>query len=194
MPVLHELDRASNDQRAEPAETQEGGGNPLSSFRFARINPTDLWVAAIIMALVALLWTHTTYWEDPSAFAAENIAPTLFPRICLVLIAIMALFLPFEQYLQGERGKALDRDRSAPIRPITYATAALMVAIAASMEWMGSVLVIVLICIVLPLLWGERRMKLLIPYVLLFPPAVIFLFKVLFKVNFEPGILGLGFK
>ena len=189
----HEIDRTSNVQRAEPAETPEGGGKPPPSL-FARINLADLWVAAIIMALVALLWTHTAYWDDPSVLAAENIAPTLFPRICLALIAIMTLFLPFEQYLQGERGKALDNDRSTPTKPITYATAALMVAIAASMEWMGSVLVIVLICIALPLLWGERRMKLLIPYVLLFPPVVILLFKILFKVNFEPGILGLGFK
>lgn len=171
----------------------EAGGNPPPSL-FARINRTDLWVAAIILAVVAVLWIHGTHWDEPSAFAAGDIAPTLFPRICLALIAFMTLFLPFEQYLQGKRGKALDSDRHAPIKPITYATATLMVAIAASMEWIGSVLVIVLICILLPLLWGERRMKLIILYVLLFPPAVIFLFKVLFKVNFEPGILGLGFK
>jgi putative tricarboxylic transport membrane protein len=182
-----------SDRHAGDAGAVRGGGHPPSPRR-SFINVTDLWVALIVLTGVGLLWYHSTTWAEIPAFVQRGLAPSLFPRIWLGLIAAMALFLPFEQYLQGERGKELDKDRSKPIKPITYLTMAVMIPIAASMEWLGSVVVILLITVVLPLIWGERRMRILIPYVILFPPAVIVLFKFAFKVNFEPGILGLGFK
>jgi len=42
----------------------------------------------------------------------------------------------------------------------------------------------------LPLLWGERRIKLLIPYVLLFPTLLYLLFSSVLQVNFLPGMVG----
>jgi putative tricarboxylic transport membrane protein len=62
------------------------------------------------------------------------------------------------------------------------------------MEWLGTIVTVVLITALLPLLWGERRWKYLIPFVIIFPAVVIVLFKVLFSVNFEPGVIGLGIK
>ena len=182
-----------SDRHAGDAGAAEGGRH-ASSARASIINVTDLWVAIIILGGVGLLWYHSTLWDELPAFVQRGLPPTLFPRIWLAAIAIMALFLPFEQFLQGKRGKDLDKERAQRVKPITYLTMLLMVPISASMEWLGSVVVIVLICVVLPLIWGERRWHILIPYILLFPPAVIFLFKIAFKVNFEPGIIGLGFK
>jgi len=155
---------------------------------------TDLWVTVIILGVAGLLWYHTTLWDPLPAFVQRGLPPSLFPRIWLGVMVVLALFLPFEQYLQGARGAALDKDRVRPVKTITFMTMLLMVPISGAMEWLGSVVVVVLICVVLPLLWGERRLHILIPYVLIFPPAVIFFFKFAFKVNFEPGILGLGFK
>jgi putative tricarboxylic transport membrane protein len=43
------------------------------------------------------------------------------------------------------------------------------------------------ITIGLPLLWGERRLKIWIPYVIIFPGAVLILFTKILKVFFEPG-------
>jgi putative tricarboxylic transport membrane protein len=182
-----------SDRHAGDAGTADGGRH-TSPARSSVINMTDLWVAIVVLSGVGLLWYHSTLWDELPAFVQRGLPPSLFPRIWLAAIAFMALFLPFEQYLQGERGKELDKDRAHSVKPITYLTMLVMVPISASMEWLGSVVVIVLICVVLPLIWGERRWHILIPYVLLFPPAVIFLFKVAFKVNFEPGVLGLGFK
>ena len=182
-----------SDKHASDAGAAEGGGRP-PPYRGHFINTTDLWVAVIILGGVAGLWYHSTLWGDIPGFVQRGLAPSLFPRIWLALIAILALFLPFEQYLQGERGKDLDKDRSKPVKPIAYLTMAVMVPLSASMEWLGSAAVIVLISVCLPLIWGERRLSILIPYVIIFPPAVMFLFKVAFKVNFEPGVLGIGFK
>lgn len=176
----------------EVGAAKSGGRSPLSPRSL--INMTDLWVAVVILVGVSLLWYHSTLWADLPAYMERGLPPTLFPRIWLGAIVVLTLFLPFEQYLQGEAGRDLDKDRSHPVKGITYLTILVMVPISASMECLGSALVIVLITLVLPLLWGERRLRILIPYVILFPPAVIFLFKLAFKVNFEPGVLGLGFK
>jgi putative tricarboxylic transport membrane protein len=182
-----------SDRHAGDAGAPGGGGRPPSSGR-SIVNRTDLGVAIVILGVVGLLWYHTTLWDPLPAFVQRGLPPSLFPRIWLGLMAFMALFLPFEQYLQGEHGAALDKDRTNPVKAITLLTMLLMVPLSGAMEWLGSAVVIVLICIVLPLIWGERRFHILVPYVIIFPPAVIFLFKVAFKVNFEPGILGLGFK
>jgi putative tricarboxylic transport membrane protein len=45
----------------------------------------------------------------------------------------------------------------------------------------------------LPLLWGERRWQLIVPFVVLFPAAVMLLFAKLLGVYFNPGVLGFAF-
>jgi len=43
----------------------------------------------------------------------------------------------------------------------------------------------------LPIYWGERRLKVLISYVIGFPLFVIVLFNIILGVHFEPGLLEL---
>jgi putative tricarboxylic transport membrane protein len=50
-----------------------------------------------------------------------------------------------------------------------------------------------LVCAALPLLWGERRWKILIPYIILFPTLVSLLFTKVLRVYFEPGLIGVTF-
>jgi len=47
----------------------------------------------------------------------------------------------------------------------------------------------VLACLLLPALWGERRATRLIAFALLFPGAVALVFSGLLRVPFEPGLL-----
>jgi hypothetical protein len=49
----------------------------------------------------------------------------------------------------------------------------------------------ILVCILLPLLWGERRLKIIFSFAIIFPSTVAFVFSNLLKVYFEPGILAL---
>ena len=69
-------------------------------------------------------------------------------------------------------------------------TAVLLVLAVTSILLFGTALAMVLVCIALPLLWGERRAKLLVPYFILFPLAVTLLFTQVLKVYFEPGAFG----
>ena len=45
----------------------------------------------------------------------------------------------------------------------------------------------VVVCLALPMLWGERRLKVLIPFAVVFPGLVAFLFASVLGVHFEPG-------
>ncbi len=174
---------------------QDGGGAQNSGASpNGWINTTDLIVAVIILVICVLAWHHSTLWEKPSAAFTSVVPPTWFPRLILGCLIAMALFLPIEQRLKGKAGAELDEDRKDPIKFNTYITALVMVVISASMEWTGTIVTMILICIVLPILWGERRWKILIPFIVVFPVVVLILFKVMFSVNFEPGVIGLGIK
>ena len=56
------------------------------------------------------------------------------------------------------------------------------------MPWLGTILALVLVCALLPLLWGEKRIKVILPFVILFPGLVTLLFTKVLGVFFEPGI------
>ena len=182
-------------ESSQPTTGQQEGGTPDSGASSSGwINKTDLVVAVLLLALCVIAWYHSGLWNKPMAAFTSVVPPTWFPRLILGCIIVMALFLPFEQRLKGEEGAVLDEERKEPIKFNTYITAIVMVIIAASMEWLGTIVTMVLIAIVLPIMWGERRWKILVPFVIIFPLVVLFLFKVLFSVNFEPGVIGLGIK
>ena len=173
---------------------QDAGGARSGASPSGWINKTDLYIAFIILAVCILGWYDTTTWEAPMAAFTSVVPPDWFPLLVFGCIMVLAVFLPLEQRLKGKGGHVLDDDRRDRIKPITYITTVVTVSIAASMEWLGTVVTVVLICVILPLMWGERRWVILGPFIVLFPLVVILLFKVLFSVNFEPGVIGLGIK
>ncbi|MEQ8196335.1 MAG: tripartite tricarboxylate transporter TctB family protein [Rhodospirillales bacterium] len=177
-----------------PTGHEEGAPRDAGGSSSGWFNRTDVVVAVILLAVCVAAWQHSTYWPEPMAAFTHVVPPTFFPRLVLGFIIVLLLFLPLEQRLKGEKGAELDKDRSDRIKPITYVTTLVTVLIGATMEWVGTVVTIVLICVVLPLLWGERRWKYLVPFIILFPIVVLVLFKGLFSINFEPGVIGLGFK
>ena len=77
---------------------------------------------------------------------------------------------------------------------MTLLTAALLVLLVLLMPLLGTYLCLIGVCLLLPLLWGERRWRLIVPYALLFPTAVMLLFALVLKVYFEPGVFGLNFR
>ncbi len=48
------------------------------------------------------------------------------------------------------------------------------------------------VCFFIPLLWGERRLHVVVPFAIIFPVCVAALFELVLKVFFAPGILGLS--
>jgi len=166
-------------------QREDAGRRPASS-----VHRTDVVVAAIILACAALLYYETTRFDQIPIGLAQNVPPELFPQLLLVLIAVMALFLPFEHIQKRREGIDLDATRSDRIRPVTWLTALALFGIVLVVQWLGTALAMVLACAALPVLWGERRLWLVALFAVLMPLAVTLLFVGLLKVNFIPGIIG----
>ena len=71
-------------------------------------------------------------------------------------------------------------------------SAGLLVALVIALPYLGGLLTIVGACVLLPLLWGERRLALILPFAAVFPVVVVVIFTQVLKVHFVPGVLGLS--
>ena len=169
--------------------TPAGGGAPAQPERpAARLHKIDTIVALIILVCAALLFYETTKFGSVSSMLVENIGPATFPRILLIFIAVLTLTIPFEHlYIGG--AKRLDKNRTEPVVPITWATMAVIFVCTALMPYVGTVMYMVLVCIALPVLWGEYRIRVLAPFAILFPALITLIFSGILKVHFIPGLL-----
>ncbi len=156
------------------------------------VDPTDAVVALLVLAAAGLAYQATTSFEEAPALLSQNITPAAFPRMLIALIAVLALALPFEHRFRGAGFAKLRQARAAPLRRVTWLTIAFVVLVATAAPYLGTVLTMLAVCIALPLLWGERRARLVLVFAAAFTVAVTILFGYVLKVYFEPGMLGLG--
>lgn len=157
------------------------------------LHPVDTVLALGLLAVCGWLWYQTTQFEEVSALLSDNLGPAAFPRILLVTIMLFTAFLPFEHLILARRGKNIDSGRSKPIKLLTWMTMALLLAIMATSTLLGTFLTMVSVCLLVPILWGERRLRVVVPFAILFPLAVTLVFNVLLGVFFEPGVFGIKF-
>ena len=170
-----------------PHQMEEGGERQPAP---SSIHMTDLALSVIILLICGFLFWSTTTFERVPASLAQNVQPTLFPRLLIAVIAVMALFLPFEHVQKRSTGIDLDSTREAPIKPIAYITALALLGLVVLTPRLGTFLSMVLAGAVLPLLWGERRVWIIAVYAITLPLAVALLFEGVLEVSFEPGIVG----
>ena len=163
-----------------------------SAGRAPLIDATDAVVALLVLAAAGLAYQATTAFEEAPAMLSQNITPAAFPRMLLALIAALALALPFEHRFRGPGFAKISADRAKPIRRTAWLTIAFVVLVATAAPYLGTVLTMLAVCIALPLLWGERRARLVLVFAGAFTVAVTVLFGYVLKVYFEPGVLGLG--
>ncbi len=154
-------------------------------------HPVDTVIMVIILSVCGALYYVTTTFEEVSEMLSQNIPPEFFPRLVMLLIAILSLALPFEHLFQRRRGNDLDSKRRKKLRPLPCWTALVLVLLAFSMPQLGTFLTMIVVCLILPWLWGERRLKLIGPFAVLFPIAVTLVFNRILGVYFEPGIFGI---
>ncbi len=171
-------------------ETQGSGAEGGMLSPSALIHRTDFWVAGILLVFCAVVYYLTTTFDEMPALFQGNIPPAWFPRLLIWCIVVLAVAIPFEHLFVAGGRKRLDEEREDRIRPITMQTAGLLVVTVLLVELLGLFLAIVALCGALPLLWGERRAKVLIPFVILFPLAVALLFSYVLRIYFEPGLIG----
>ncbi|MEZ5936370.1 MAG: tripartite tricarboxylate transporter TctB family protein [Alphaproteobacteria bacterium] len=156
------------------------------------IDPVDAALAAVLIAISVFLYVQTFGFDKPALFLGDNVLPEEFPRLLLWIIGALALALPFEHLLEKKRHLLIRKSRQAPIGATTWATIALLVAILALAPVLGTILTIMACSVLLPILWGERRWRLVIVYAFLFTAVVTYIFAVLLRVYFEPGMVGVS--
>jgi len=168
-------------------------GGPLLSGKAqdGLLHRTDLIVAFIVIAICAFFYFATTNFEEVSNMLAQNIPPEFFPRWVLVIIVVLALGLPFEHVVHRKRGENIDSERSERVKQMPYLTAGLLFVFITAMPYIGTLLSTIGICLTLPILWGARRWRLIIPFAIIFPLVVAFIFDRILLVQYEPGLLGI---
>ncbi len=174
------------------SEEKSASDEPVVPAQPGLIHPVDTVIMVIILSICGALYYVTTSFERVSDMLSQNIPPEFFPRLVMLLIAILALALPFEHLFQRRRGNDLDKSRRKKLRPLPYWTALVLVLLAIAMPHLGTFLTMIVVCLILPWLWGERRLKLILPFAVLFPFAVTLVFNRILGVYFEPGIFGIA--
>ena len=163
---------------------------PAPGSRRALVHGVDAGVALTLIALCGWLYYETSLFDQPSALLGDTISPQFFPRLLLWFIGALALIMPFEHRVIPGAAEKLEKGREKPIGGMAYYSIVLLVVIVASMSLVGVALSMVFACFALPLLWGERRWNLLIPFAIFFPTLITILFAKVLKVFFHPGLIG----
>ncbi len=176
-------------KRNRKGKDADGAGQPAGPK--ALIDGPDAILALVLIALCVLFYRVSAGFPEPGLFLGENVLPEHFPRLLLVAIGILALLVPFEHRLELDRWPLIRKARGAPIGASTFVTMGFLLILVGIGEWIGTILTIVLAAVGLPLLWGERRWLLVVPYALIFTGIVTYLFSIILSVYFEPGVFGL---
>jgi len=172
-------------------DSNKGKRDSMNPLRL--LHPVDSVIAALIFAVCGWLLYQTFQFEKVSFMLSQNVPPEMFPQLLIVIIGLLTAALPFEHILLRSKGKDIDKTRRYPIKGITWLSMGLLVAVAASSPLLGTFLTMVAVCVLLPILWGEKRLHYIIPFALLFPAAVTFVFNIVLGVFFEPGLVGIAF-
>ena len=157
---------------------QDGKAGGRSSGRL----PPDLIVGGCILLFCAAAYGVTLTFAKAPAVVAQNVQPATFPRLVLGVVAVLTVLMMALARRQPQR-----RRRRVPA--MTWLSAAAMVGFVLAFQWLGIGPAMVLLCLGLPVLWGERRWHLVIPFGLGFPLAVYLLFVEVLEVHFEPSPL-----
>lgn len=144
--------------------------------------PSDLIVGVCILLFCAAAYGVTLTFAKAPAVVAQNVQPATFPRLVLAVIAVLtAIMMVLARTRPGRRRRL--------VPAMTWLSAAVMVGFVLAFQWLGIVPAMVLLCLGLPVLWGERRWYLVVPFGLGFPLAVYLLFVEVLEVYFEPSPL-----
>lgn len=147
--------------------------------------PRDLVVALAVLAFCATAYAVTLGFKEAPSAVAQNVQPATFPRLVIGVIAALSALLAALSFRS-------DSARKRPVKPMVAVTAAMMVAFVIAFDTLGFIAAMVLFSLAMPMLWGERRWSLLLPFAVLFPAAIYLVFVIGLGVHFDPGLLGVN--
>jgi hypothetical protein len=170
------------------ADNSRGGGSSDTEPR-GLLDFVDLILAGAIIAACAYLYYVTTTFEQPSLLLGQNVLPSDFPQSLLIAISLLALLLPIEHRMEPTRWPKIRQSRKETVPAITWATMGLLIALVTAAPYLGTLLTIFLASLVLPILWGERRLIAVGIFAVIFSAVVAYVFETVLKVHFEPGVI-----
>lgn len=154
-----------------------------------------------ILGVCAVAWWLTAGFDEVPAILSQNVPPTFFPRLVIATAALLGGLL----LAGGIRRRAVDlADRAtaggppasrevpggtALPPPVFWATAGLIAAAGVLIPLVGTLLTVGLVAIGLPLLWGERRFRLVAALALSLPGAIYAVFTLALGVRFPVGLI-----
>lgn len=145
---------------------------------------TDLVVGGLLILFAVLVFGWTFTFDKAPAALAQNVQPASFPRLVAVIIIILTSVMMILSH-----GSSPAKPRKS-LKFTMWTTAAAMLMFVLAFSYLGIVVAMVLFCLFFPMSWGERRLHWLIPFALIFPAIIYFLFAKMLGVFFEPGIMG----
>ena len=155
--------------RSSPAA---GGGRWLHSDDVAGV---------VILVFVGVVAALTTTFDEVPAALSQGIPPEQFPRLLVVVIALLAVIMIVQSRLRREGPR-----KRVPV--MVLFTACLLVVFVVLIDWIGMMAAMLGFCVALPLLWGERRFLWVGVYAALFPACIYLLFSMLLGVRLPLGL------
>ena len=137
----------------------------------------DVAVALVILAVCAVLYAITVTFDSAPPSLSRGMQPRVFPQLVLGLIALLALIILVQ-------AKPVDTRSSGTDWRTVVLTALACIGCVVIFEHVGVIITLFLFAVVLPLLWGERRVVPVVIYAAIFTLLVWALFR---------GVLGVYF-
>ena len=164
-------------------------GNPPGDGRAAaeeegRVSPFfpprgDVAVALVILAVCAALYAVTLTFRDAPPSLARGMQPKLFPQLVIGLIAVLGLIILVQAKPVDVRAGGTDWRN-------VVLTALACMACVLIFEHVGVIITLFLFAVLVPFLWGERRVVPVVIYAVVFPLLIWGLFRGILGVHF-PG-------
>ena len=161
----------------------------------------DTLAGLAVVGVCAVAWRLTAGFDEVPAILSQNVPPTFFPRLVIGMAALLGGLL----VVGGIRRRAREAadlaaaddppaprekaGRAALPPPVFWATAGLIAAAGVLIPLIGTLLTLGLVAIALPLLWGERRIRLVVALALGLPGAIYVVFTFALGVRFPVGQL-----
>lgn len=143
---------------------------------------TDVLTGTVLVGMCALGFYATTFFREVPASLSQNVPPTFFPRLVLAVMAILSVSL----VVLGSRRPGTQFEK--PPRSVLV-TAVLLSTAVVLLPYLGMLVTVLLVAIVLPLYWGERRTVSIAALALGLPLAIHLIFGIGLRMRFPKGIL-----
>ncbi len=139
-------------------------------------------VAGVILAFCAYAFYLTTTFDEVPAALGQGVPPHQFPQLMIAIIAVLAIVMVVET-------RKFPPKKRAPVPPLVFMTAGLLAVSVLAIHWIGIIAAVMIVCALLPILWGDRRFLSVGVFTVVFPILTFLLFSEILEIRFPKGFV-----